>query len=148
MRDLLVTASLTWGAIGIMCTPVSAAAQASLPPVVARAPRAIARVLVVDSTTAVAPAPSDPPQVGAHGNGCTYALRDPKSGVRYLLFQSSQVSMYEHPRPGHTVTRTSAKADYLLADGPLPVLPAGYALRVACGENHVLGLVRVRKAGA
>ena len=108
-------------------------------PVASGTPSGLSRRLEVDNTVAVAPSPGDSASVGASTVGCAYALRDPRTGTRFILAEVMQVETTLTGGASGTISR--AEANYLAADGTY-TLPADRFLRVACGSHEVLGLAR------
>ena len=118
----------------------SLAAQSGFARVVAPTPPGIAPVLQVDSTIAVAATPTATPTTGAVGNGCAYALRDPRSRTRFLLSESQRVTSTDSIVGARPVTTERAEANYLPVGSGALRLPPGRYLRVDCRGNRVLGL--------
>ncbi len=127
--------------IAVMLSSCARAASdtSDFAPVVNRPPSGLSPRLEVDNTIAVAGSPGDSATIGASTLGCAYALRDPRSGAKFMLAEVMQVETTLTGGASGTISR--AEANYLPADGSYQ-LPADRYLRVACGSHEVLGLAK------
>ena len=134
---MLVTGCLIAGMLSSCSRP--AGDSSDFAPVASGRPSGLAPRLEVDNTIAVAGSPGDSAAVGASTLGCAYALRDPRTGTRFILAEVMQVETTLTGGASGTISR--AEANYLAADGTY-TLPADRYLRVACGSHEVLGLAK------
>lgn len=127
----------------------SAAASSEISPVTAPPPRGMARVFIPDSTAKTSFG-SGAPRVGEESNGCRVALRDPLTGVRFLLIQSHRVEDLVTSKSGRTVRTSKSHGNYLPVTGQdisVPEPSARQMLQVECTTNTVLGMTGSAHAG-
>lgn len=112
-------------------------------PVTAAAPRGMAKVFIPDSTVTTSFGSGVPPRVAEESHGCRVALRDPLTGVRFLLIESQRVEDVVTSENGQTVRTSKSQGNYLpvgAGDMRVPDPSARQMLRVECATNTVLGM--------